>query len=164
MSRESDNSRASTSRSVRILSFAVAIAIGVLGGLGAFTVGYGNGFSYLTNDPEACANCHIMQDHFDSWVTSSHRDVAACGDCHLRHDFLGKWLTKADNGFFHALAFTTGNFDEPIQIKPRNRRVTQEACIDCHGRFVNSMLPTEHGGEMQLCVHCHSDVGHTGRR
>jgi len=153
-----------TSPSVRVLSFAVAIAVGVLGGLGAFTIGYGNGFSYLTNDPEACANCHIMQGHFDSWVTSSHRDVAACGDCHLRHDFVGKWITKADNGFFHALAFTTGNFQEPIRIKPRNRRVTQQACLECHGELVNSMLPVEHGGEVQNCVHCHSDVGHSGRR
>jgi len=156
--------RTRASRSVRILSFAVAIAVGVLGGLGAFTIGYGNGFSYLTNDPEACANCHIMQGHFDSWVTSSHRDVAACGDCHLRHDFVGKWLTKADNGFFHALAFTTGNFHEPIRIKPRNRRVTQQACLHCHGDLVESMLPVEHGGDMQNCVHCHSDVGHSGRR
>jgi cytochrome c nitrite reductase small subunit len=153
-----------TSRSVRVLSFAVAIAVGVLGGLGAFTIGYGNGFSYLTDDPEACVNCHVMQGHFDSWVTSSHRDVAACGDCHLRHDFVGKWVTKADNGFFHALAFTTGNFQEPIQIKPRNRRVTQQACLECHGELVNSMLPVEHGGEVQNCVHCHSDVGHSGRR
>jgi len=154
----------SSRRSVRILSVAVALVVGVLGGLGTFTLGYGDGLSYLTNDPTACANCHIMQDHFDSWVKSSHRDVAACGDCHLPHDFVGKWITKADNGFFHALAFTTGNFYEPIQIKPRNRRVTQGACLHCHGDLVDSLRPAEHGGDMQLCVHCHSDVGHALRR
>lgn len=148
----------------RLLALATAIAVGVLGGLGVFTMGYGNGLSYLTTDPKACVNCHIMQDHFDAWVQSSHRQVATCGDCHLPHDFIGKWFTKADNGFFHALAFTTGNFHEPIQIKPRNRRVTQGACLSCHSELVNALLPAEHGGDMQLCVHCHSDVGHAGRR
>ena len=148
----------------RLLAFATAIAVGILGGLGVFTMGYGDGLSYLTKDPKACANCHIMQDHFDSWVQSSHHDVAACGDCHLPHDFVGKWFTKADNGFFHALAFTTGDFHEPIQIKARNRRVTQGACLSCHSDLVDALRPAEHGGDMQLCVHCHSDVGHAGRR
>jgi cytochrome c nitrite reductase small subunit len=74
--------------------------------------------------------------------------VATCGDCHLRDDFIGKWLTKADNGFFHALAFTTGNFHEPIRIKPRNRRVTQQACLSCHGALVDSLLPAHRAGEM----------------
>jgi cytochrome c nitrite reductase small subunit len=149
---------------ISVLAIAVAAAVGVLGGLGTFTVGYGDGLAYLTNDPTACANCHVMQDHFDAWVKSSHRDVAGCNDCHLPHNFVGKWLTKADNGFFHALAFTTGDFHEPIQIKARNRRVTQGACLYCHSDFANALLPAEQGGDMQLCVHCHSDVGHAGRR
>lgn len=152
------------SRRLRVLAFATAVAVGVLGGLGIFTLGYGDGLSYLTKDPAACANCHVMQGHFDSWVQSSHRKVAGCGDCHLPHDFVGKWLTKADNGFFHALAFTTGDFHEPIQIKARNRQVTQSACISCHSELVDALLPAEHGGDMQLCVHCHSDVGHALRR
>ncbi len=149
---------------VRVLALGVAAVLGVLGGVGAFTFGYGDGTAYLTNNPASCANCHVMQDHYDSWVKSSHKDVATCNDCHLPHDFLGKWVTKADNGFFHSLAFTTNDFHEPIQIKPRNRRVTQNACLHCHGDFVHEMRPAKHGGEMQLCVHCHRDVGHAGRR
>ena len=31
------------------------------------------GASYLTDDPAACANCHVMQEHFDAWPRSSHR-------------------------------------------------------------------------------------------
>jgi cytochrome c nitrite reductase small subunit len=146
------------------LALAVAAMLGVLGGVGIFTLGYGNGLSYLTNDPRACINCHVMQDHFDAWVQSSHGAVAGCNDCHLPHDFIGKWLTKADNGFFHALAFTTGHFHEPIQIRARNRRVTQSACLHCHGAFVDHMRPAGPGGDMQGCVHCHSDVGHALRR
>jgi cytochrome c nitrite reductase small subunit len=149
---------------LRTLSLAAAAALGMLGGLGAFTFGYGDGTAYLRNDPEACANCHIMGDHFDSWVKSSHKDVATCNDCHTPHDFAGKWITKADNGFFHSLAFTTDAFHEPIQIKPRNRRVTQNACLHCHAEFVNHQLPAVPGDETPLCVRCHSDVGHAGRR
>lgn len=145
------------------LALLVAGSLGMLGGLGAFTFGYGEGAAYLTNDPAACANCHIMQSHFDTWLKSSHKHVAVCNDCHLPHHAFRKWLTKADNGFFHSLAFTTGDFHEPIQIKPRNRRVTQQACLHCHADFVNHLLPTERGGDMLACVHCHSDVGHALR-
>ncbi|MFW6258111.1 MAG: NapC/NirT family cytochrome c [Halochromatium sp.] len=97
------------------LALAAAMALGILGGVGLFTLGYGNGLAYLTDDPTACTNCHIMQDHFDAWVKSSHQGVAGCNDCHLPADVIGKWLTKADNGFFHALAFTTGQFHERAQ-------------------------------------------------
>ena len=146
-----------------VLSITLAALLGILGGVGAFTFGYGQGASYLSNDPTACANCHVMQDHFDSWQKSSHQHVAVCNDCHLPPGGMGKWVTKADNGFFHSLAFTLDNFHEPIQIKPRNRRVTQRACIDCHGEFVHPLLPAETGGDMLLCIHCHTDVGHALR-
>jgi len=146
------------------LSGVVVVTLGVLSGLGAFTFGYGEGWAYLRDDPTACTTCHVMQGHFDSWQQSSHQRVATCNDCHLRHDAVGKWMTKADNGFFHSLAFTTGNFADPIQIKPRNRRVTQGACLHCHAAFVDVMLPPRSGGsETLLCVHCHQDVGHAQR-
>jgi cytochrome c nitrite reductase small subunit len=141
-------------------SIAMAIMLGVLGGVGAFTFGYGKGASYLSSDPTMCVNCHVMQGHYDSWQASSHKHVAVCNDCHLPHDPIGKWVVKGDNGFFHSLAFTLENFHEPIQIKPRNRRVTQGACIYCHADYVHQMLPEDPEGEMLSCVHCHSDVGH----
>lgn len=149
---------------VGLLGLALLVTLGVLMGVGVFTFTYGKGFSYLSSDPRGCTNCHVMQESFDTWVKSSHHNVAVCNDCHLPHDFIGKWVTKADNGFFHSLAFTLGDFHEPIQIKPRNRRVTQRTCIDCHGGVVHQMLPEDNGGDMLMCVHCHADVGHAGRR
>lgn len=162
-----------TSKSTSRLAIGAAVALGVLVGLGLFTFGYGDGAAYLRDDPASCANCHVMQGHFDAWSQSTHRHIATCNDCHLPPHAAGKWLTKADNGFFHSLAFTTGGFEEPIQIKPRNRRVTQAACLHCHGDFVDSMRPHalgahgtgSHGtgSDMTLCVHCHADVGHAQR-
>ncbi len=156
-------SRTTTRRTTTFLALLCAGACGILGGLGAFTFGYGDGAAYLTNDPEACANCHVMREQLDSWTKSSHKAVAACNDCHLPHNFAGKWITKADNGFFHSLAFTTDDYPEPIRIKGRNRRVTQAACLHCHSAYVDHMLPATAGGDMLLCVHCHGDVGHAGR-
>ena len=144
-------------------SVVFAVLIGVLIGIGTFTFGYGKGASYLSNNPESCVNCHAMQDHLDSWQQSSHHHVAVCNDCHLPHEPIGKWVTKADNGFFHSLAFTLGNYQDPIQIKPRNKRVTQSTCIYCHKDFVHSLLPATKGEDMQNCVHCHSEVGHALR-
>ena len=149
-------------------TIAFILCLGVLAGIGSFTFGYGNGASYLSNDPKSCVNCHAMQEHMDSWQQSSHHHVAVCNDCHLPHDFVGKWVTKADNGFFHSLAFTLGNYKDPIQIKPRNQAVTQSTCISCHKDFVHSLLPLQgetkpNESEMLSCVHCHSDVGHAFR-
>src|SRR5688572_30492436 len=69
---------------------AAAVAVGLALGLGAFTFVYARGASYLTNDPEACGNCHIMREHLGAWVKSSHHAVATCNDCHTPHDFIGK--------------------------------------------------------------------------
>ncbi len=149
---------------IRFLHVAVVCGLGLLGGIGLFTFIYGQGASYLSNNPATCINCHIMQGHYDAWMNSSHHQVATCNDCHLPHDPIGKWRVKGDNGFFHSLAFTTGRFHEPIQIKDRNRRVTQGACLHCHRDFVHYMLPTKPGGDMLLCVQCHKDVGHALRR
>ncbi|MGF1453415.1 MAG: cytochrome c nitrite reductase small subunit [Opitutales bacterium] len=141
-----------------------ASLLGMLTGLGFFTFGYARGGSYLSNDPAACTNCHVMEDYYDSWQNSSHASVAVCNDCHLSHHPVGKWVTKADNGFFHSLAFTLENYHEPIQIKPRNREVTQHACLDCHEGVVHQMELAAHDGEMLLCIRCHADVGHAMNR
>jgi len=52
---------------VRTRSLIATVAAGLIGavaGIGIFTFGYAKGASYLTNDPEACANCHVMEEQF----------------------------------------------------------------------------------------------------
>jgi cytochrome c nitrite reductase small subunit len=143
-----------------LLAGAFVLAGGILAGVGAFTFGYAHGLSYLKRDPEGCANCHVMQEYYDTWLKSSHHSVAVCVDCHLPHDFAGKYVAKADNGFFHSKAFTLDNFHEPIQIKARNRRIAQKNCLVCHQDVVQAMLPESPLGETPSCVQCHADVGH----
>jgi cytochrome c nitrite reductase small subunit len=138
----------------------VAAVIGLALGVGAYTFVYARGASYLTNDPNACANCHVMREQLDGWIASSHRAVAVCNDCHAPHDFLGKYTTKAVNGFWHSFAFTTGRFHEPIAIGSRNRAVTEGACRTCHADIVQAIDPHPNGSTRLPCITCHRSVGH----
>ena len=140
----------------------LALLFGTIMGLGLFTFGYARGASYLTNDPAACANCHVMREHFAAWMKSSHRAVAGCNDCHTPHSFVGKYATKASNGFWHSFYFTTGRYPDPLRITPRNHEVTEGACRYCHEEIVDAI---EHGAagndeERISCVRCHPTVGH----
>lgn len=135
--------------------------VGLLAGVGGFTFYYGEGFSYASNNPKTCVNCHIMRDEFSSWGRSSHHHVAVCNDCHLPHEMLPKLVAKARNGWNHSSAFTLQNFHEPIMIGPKNAAILQANCIRCHGEFVHeAILMRAKVEEVDLCVHCHQGVGH----
>jgi cytochrome c nitrite reductase small subunit len=148
------------------LAAVLAIVTGVLLGLGLYTFEYAEGGSYFSNRPEACANCHIMREHLDSWRKSSHHPVAVCNDCHTPHEPVPKLITKAENGFRHSLMFTLQNFREPLRITRRNAERLQHNCLGCHGGFVSEVLHPAgpHAEEELRCVRCHSDVGHGPRR
>ena len=84
----------------------LAILVGALVGVGSATFDYASGLSYLSNDPEACVNCHIMNDQFDSWRKGPHHAAATCNDCHVPPHFPEKYLAKARNGWHHSVGFT----------------------------------------------------------
>lgn len=160
------------------LLVATAALLGTAIGIGAFTFVYAEGGSYLTNDPAACSNCHIMDEHYSAWLKSSHRVAATCNDCHTPHDFVGKWTVKAKNGFWHSFYFTTGNFPYPLRITPPNHEVVEEACRYCHQAMVAAVdhpglapitsrpagdtivRPGEASLEPLSCTRCHRYVGH----
>jgi cytochrome c nitrite reductase small subunit len=145
-----------------------SVLIGAALGIGSYTFVYAKGASYLSNDPAACANCHVMGDHLAAWTKSSHRAVATCNDCHTPSGALAKYVTKAENGFWHSLGFTTGGFPDPLQITPRNAQVTEQACRKCHTDVTLAVEGTSHEvpaqrpepGDELSCVRCHSSVGH----
>lgn len=143
-----------------IAGMILGAAIGLAGGVGGYTFVYARGASYLTNNPAACANCHIMREHYDGWAKSSHRAVAGCNDCHTPPGLAAKYVTKMSNGFWHSYAFTTGRFQEPLRIKPGNRAVTEEACRGCHQEIVLAIDGFHRAGRSQSCIRCHSSVGH----
>lgn len=141
------------------------LGLGILAGLGIFTFTYAEGFSYFSTDPRACANCHIMNDQFDSWQKSSHHAAAICVDCHMPHDsIVAKLIAKADNGYRHSKGFTFQDFHEPIQIKPRNSDILQANCLRCHADLVHGIAPPGTSRSQVNCVHCHSHAGHGSQK
>jgi cytochrome c nitrite reductase small subunit len=146
--------------SERLLALLLGVVVGLAVGIGGFTFVYAKGGSYMTNDPAACANCHVMQDYYNAWVKSSHRSAAACNDCHTPPGVLAKYATKASNGFWHSFAFTSGRFPDPLRIKPHNYQIAQQACQKCHLDIVQA-IEGSHRSESALdCIRCHGSVGH----
>lgn len=148
-------------RSTRWLAGLLCVGVGALGGIGLYTFRFAEGLSYLSNDPKACMNCHVMREHYDSWVKSSHRLAATCNDCHVPHSFPEKYFTKMDNGWHHSKAFTLQNFREPIRIRRSNLLTLQHNCVHCHAAQVGDIAghrDVEEG--TARCTDCHRSVGH----
>ncbi|MFN0133942.1 MAG: cytochrome c nitrite reductase small subunit [Phycisphaerales bacterium] len=142
---------------ISVFGLILAAVIGVFLGLSASTFTYAEGASYLSNDPRACVNCHIMREQYDAWQKSLHHAHAACNDCHVPHDPIGKYMAKAEHGYRHSKAFTFQDFHEPIRITPGDLKIVEANCVRCHSRMVEEI--TAHA-EATSCVHCHKGIGH----
>ncbi|MFT3683417.1 MAG: cytochrome c nitrite reductase small subunit [Phycisphaerales bacterium] len=158
----------------------LCIALGAVCGAGVYVMDASKATSYLSDDPNACVNCHVMRDELQGWQRGSHHAAATCNDCHTPHGGIAKWEMKAVHGMRHSYGFTFNNFHEPILIKGDSLKVVEENCIRCHAELVSDIGPSgiiAHArgpastptiiegpkGEVatsQSCVHCHSHVGH----
>lgn len=141
----------------------LGVLMGLAVGIGGFTFFYARGASYLTDNPDACANCHVMRQHHDAWLKSSHRSVAVCNDCHTPEGFAGKYFTKGLNGFMHSYAFTTGAFPDALRITHRNEAIADQSCRKCHADIIEAMDAMSPEGEGTSCIRCHGAVGHQTR-
>lgn len=146
------------------------LSLAILGGacgLGIYTFIYAKGASYLSNDPQACGNCHIMREVLKDWQSGDHHHVAVCNDCHVPHHPVQKWLFKCLNGFHHSYAFTLTEAPVVIQAAPLSQAVVQKNCERCHQSLleghlsrVSSSLGADQEAELPRCVTCHRQVGH----
>ena len=146
---------------------AVAIAFGVLVGIGATAIHLSNFTSYLYDDPATCVNCHLMTPHYATWMKGSHGGKVTCNDCHVPHDnIFNTYYFKAKDGTRHAYVFTTRTEPEIIAIKEAGIAVVQENCKRCHDHQINSVTAGifsersfSHGGD-RLCWDCHREIPH----
>lgn len=144
-----------------VSGMALAILTGALMGAGGYTVATSEATSYLSNDPNACINCHIMREQFDGWQKASHHGFATCNDCHMPSGFLDKYWTKSENGYWHSKGFTLQDFHEPIRIRPRNAGIVRDNCLRCHGPLLSDVAHRPDPPPQRLdCVRCHGQVGH----
>jgi cytochrome c nitrite reductase small subunit len=146
----------------------VILVSGVLFGIAFIVLHIANATSYLSDNPRACINCHVMTTEYASWQKSSHARVATCNDCHVPQDnFVRTYAFKASDGLRHATMFTLRLEPQVIRIKEAGINVVQENCMRCHNHIIHrSFLTTEvtlrsrEGGEVKFCWDCHREVPH----
>jgi cytochrome c nitrite reductase small subunit len=139
---------------------------GAFAGAAGYTAQYAKATSYLSDDPKACVNCHIMNDQFNAWSSASHHARAVCNDCHVPHDSLAsKYYVKAEHGYRHSKGFTFQNFHEPIQMTEGSREAVIDNCVRCHDTMTHEIRMAARGDEPGIsggvdCIHCHASVAH----
>ncbi len=150
--------------------FAV-ITAGVIFGLGIFTVYASRAWSYMSDEPATCVNCHVMGPYYDTWQHSSHSIHANCNDCHVPHDnIFREYYFHAKDGLRHATIFTLGLEPQVMQAIPASQKVIMENCIRCHTQLNTEFVKTgTHNFKDMLskgdfaCWDCHRDVPHGGK-
>ncbi|MBW6492661.1 MAG: cytochrome c nitrite reductase small subunit [Lentimicrobium sp.] len=145
----------------------VILLLGVMLGIVLLLFRASNAHSYLSDNPETCINCHVMNSQFSSWNHSSHREVASCNDCHVPQDnFFRTYYFKAMDGLRHATIFTARAEPQVIRIKQAGINVVQENCIRCHYNLVSMVNVIQVTGENHKtgegfrCWDCHRETPH----
>ncbi len=126
--------------------------------------------SYLSKDPVACINCHVMNTQYATWQHSSHARDVTCVECHLPTDgFFKKYMAKARDGFNHTVAFTFDTYDHAIKISDDGAKRVQANCISCHKSMTSTIsenanlyhnFDDDNVENGRKCWSCHQDVPH----
>jgi cytochrome c nitrite reductase small subunit len=145
----------------------VIVLLGVIVGLMFYILRISNAASYLSDAPETCINCHVMNPQYATWNHSSHREVAHCNDCHVPHNnVFNKYYFKAKDGLRHASMYTLRKEPQVIFIHEAGKQVVQDNCIRCHEKLVTDNVQIarfEHSKEYRKersCVECHRETPH----
>ena len=99
--------------------------------IGAFVAGavaVGGVAIPLTNHPKFCASCHTIKPAYESWLTSSHKEVE-CVTCHVRPGVVGWLHDKAWHGT-RDVAITL--FGTPTESHNLKAQVDSAVCLGCH--------------------------------
>lgn len=152
----------------RKLAIPLIILLGVACGFALYLIYMSRAYSYLTDEPSACVNCHIMAPYYQSWQKSSHQPWTTCNDCHVPQDnFFRGYAFKAKDGLYHAAVFTFRA--EPQVIRPRAESygAIMENCIRCHTQLNTEFVKTGmvkyaevKDGKAKACWDCHREVPH----
>ncbi len=141
----------------------LAVAVGLI--ITIFKIS--NAASYMSDDPKACINCHIMTAEYASWLHGSHGRNTKCNDCHVPHDnIVREYYFHASDGLRHSFMFTFKLEPQVIKIHSAGQTVVQENCIRCHENLLNNVATAKvtvdmvKHGKGKLCWDCHREVPH----
>jgi cytochrome c nitrite reductase small subunit len=142
---------------------------GIAVGLGLYGISESRVFSYLSDDPSACVNCHVMAPSYQSWSKSSHARWATCNDCHVPHTSkLAGLAFEAQDGLRHSAIFMMNA--EPPAPRPRTGAVAviQGNCVRCHTKLTTEFVRAGRAtpddilhSRDKACWDCHRHVPHT---
>ena len=141
---------------------------GVCLGLTLYVAYMSRAWSYASDNPAACVNCHVMGTYYQAWAKSSHATRATCNDCHVPQDgFIKKYAFKAMDGLYHSAVFTVRA--EPMAMRPRNasRGAIMQNCVRCHSPMVTEFARMDIdqkqviNGNAKPCWGCHTQLPHT---
>lgn len=109
-----------------------------------------------TNRSEFCVTCHTMDEEFQRWTRSSHREWAGCGDCHVpQKNIVAKIAGKARDGVYHGYAYALDKAPDPIRISRHGVDTVMGNCVRCHKDLVSAV---HHDG--RKCWDCHRGLPH----
>lgn len=130
---------------------------GVAAGVGLLTIHVSRAFSYLSDDPVVCINCHVMNNAYATWLHGSHGKVAKCVDCHLPHDNpIRKLAFKAMDGARHSYVFTFRLEPQVLKLSQGTLPLIQDNCLRCHAdQFQMIRLA---GVSERSCWDCHQNI------
>ena len=148
------------------------IIIGAFVGLFIYTFFHSRAYSYLSDNPRTCVNCHLMSPYYATWSHSSHGRNTTCSDCHVPQDnIFSKYYFKAKDGLRDSTVFTMRAEQTALQAIPASSQVIMNNCIRCHEQLNQEFVNT---GRMDFkemkknnghaCWDCHRDVPHTRSR
>ena len=146
-----------------LITFAVAL------GMFGYLVDKSKALSYMSSDPKACINCHVMHTQYATWQHSSHAQRATCVECHLPRDsFINKYIAKARDGWNHTVVFTANSYTQNIGISDDGANRVQDNCVSCHARLTQVLVSNndryhDYAGIPRTdrkCWDCHKDVPH----
>lgn len=130
----------------------------VFAGLMANIIYISRFFSYLSDKPETCMNCHVMSTQYATWQRGDHGHRALCVDCHVPQDnIFRKYAFKAMDGVRHSTIFTLRMEPQVIRIKQAGTNVVQENCLRCHENLTHKITIAKD----ELCWTCHKETPHS---
>ncbi|MDR1920594.1 MAG: cytochrome c nitrite reductase small subunit [Candidatus Adiutrix sp.] len=141
---------------------------GLVVGLGAYTIYISRAWSYVSDNPAVCVNCHVMGSYYQAWGKSSHAAWTTCNDCHVPQDnVVNQYAFKAIDGLYHAAVFTIGAEPQVIRAREASSAVIMDNCIRCHSPLTTEFVKMDVDykqalkGEAKACWDCHTQIPHT---
>ncbi len=147
--------------------FIALLSTGVICGLISYLFYVSRAYSYLSDDPKTCVNCHVMTPYYATYAHSSHYNAATCNDCHVPHNnVFSKYFFKAKDGLYHATIFTLRAEPQVIKIHEAGSNVVLKNCQRCHSEMnenvgtTNINVKDKEHGKGKLCWDCHRETPH----